>query len=162
MRCLTYAASAATLTVTTACAFFGASAAEPQATPAFETSSIRGRIVWLGEAMQRKVGVTFDADAVRTTVALETPDGRLIPIVKDFRGRGFHIDPRLREFEWELLVREFPGSPFVQVVRTYVRRDEKKFEFDYWCDICAIPMYERKDCECCQGETRFRLRETKD
>jgi len=63
-------------------------------------------------------------------------------------------------FDWELLVRQFPGSPAVQVVRAYVWRDGKKYECDYWCDICAIPMYELKECECCQGPIRFRFRET--
>jgi hypothetical protein len=29
---------------------------------------------------------------------------------------------------------------------------------DYWCDVCSIPMYEIKDCECCQGPTRLRFR----
>ena len=29
--------------------------------------------------------------------------------------------------------------------------------FDYWCDICSIPMYEIKRCECCQGPIRMRF-----
>ncbi len=137
-------------------------AAESDLAPAYATQSLRGRIVWLDDALQRKHGIAVDPDAARTIVALETADGRLVPIVKDFRGRGFHVDPKLRELDWELLVRAFPGVPFVQVVRTYVWRDGKKYEFDYWCDVCAIPMYELKDCECCQGATRFRFREAKD
>jgi hypothetical protein len=28
---------------------------------------------------------------------------------------------------------------------------------DYWCDVCSIPMYEIKPCECCQGEIRLRF-----
>ena len=28
---------------------------------------------------------------------------------------------------------------------------------DYWCDICSIPMYEIKPCDCCQGEIRLRF-----
>lgn len=127
---------------------------------AYETVSIRGRIVWFGEATKQQLGIDVDADALKSTVALQTAEGRLIPIIKELRGRGFHIDPKLRDFEWELLVRRYPQSPAVQIVRTYVWRDGKKFEFDYWCDICAIPMYELKDCECCQGPIRFRLRET--
>lgn len=138
----------------------GAEPAPPS--PTYETRTVRGRVVWLGEALQRKFGIAVDADAARSTVAVETSDGSLVPLVKDFRGRGFHLDPKLRELDWELLMRAYPGAPAVQVVRTYVWRDGRKYEFDYWCDICAIPMYELKDCECCQGPIRFRFRETKD
>lgn len=128
----------------------------------YETTSLRGKIVWLAEALLRKFDVAVDPDAAKFDVALEAADGTLTPIVKDFRGRGFFIDPKLRELDWELTVRKFPGSPFVQIVRTYVWRDGKKYEFDYWCDICAIPMYELKECECCQGPIRFRFREVEE
>jgi hypothetical protein len=47
----------------------------------------------------------------------------------------------------------------LQVIRVFERRKDGLYEIDYWCDICAIPMYILKPCECCQGETR--LRETK-
>lgn len=135
-------------------------AAEPAAAPAtnYETRTLRGKIVWQADALLRRYEIATDPDAQKFVIALETADG-LVPIVKDFRGRGFHLDPKLHAFDWELLVRQFPGSPAVQVVRSYVWRDGKKYEFDYWCDICAIPMYELKECECCQGPIRFRFRE---
>ncbi len=120
--------------------------------------SIRGRIVWWGEALKRRHGIVSDADGMKSLIAIETPTGELIPLVKDARGRGFYIDPRLHKFDYELLVRRFPGVAAAQVVRVYTFHDGKKYEFDYWCDICAIPMYELKDCECCQGEIRFRER----
>lgn len=128
----------------------------------YETTSLRGKIVWLGEALAKRFEVAIDPDAAKFDVCLEAADGTLTPIVKDFRGRGYFIDPKLRDFDWELLVRKFPGSPFVQIVRAYVWREGKKYEFDYWCDICAIPMYELKECECCQGPIRFRFREVED
>lgn len=141
------------------------SAADKSATPApaaivssAKVESIRGRIVWLGEALQRRHGIVSDADAMKSTIALETASGELIPIVKDARGRGFHQDPRLHKFDYELAVRRFAGSPSVQVIRVYTFHDGRKYEFDYWCDICAIPMYELKDCECCQGPIRIRER----
>ena len=132
---------------------------QPEPTAQYETLSLRGKIVWLSEALSRRYGIAVDPDAAKFDIALEGKDGTLTPIVKDFRGRGFHLDPKLHTIDWELLVRKFPGSPFVQVVRTYAWRDGKKYEFDYWCDICAIPMYELKECECCQGPIRFRFRE---
>jgi len=137
-----------------------ATTAEAPATNQATTSaneSLRGRIVWLGEALKRR-GVEVDPDAMRSSIALETSDGGLVPIVKDARGRGFHLDPRLHRYDYELTVRRVPRSPMVQVVRVSTWHDGKRYELDYWCDICAIPMVELKECECCQGPIRLRER----
>lgn len=132
--------------------------AKPKAEPKHTTETLRGRIVWLGEALKERYGIESDADAAQSQIALATTDGRLVPIVKDNRGRGFWIDPRLRDFDLELTVRRYEGSPVVQIVRVYSIREGRAYELDYWCDTCSIPMYELKDCECCQGPTRFRER----
>ena len=92
-------------------------------------------------------------------VALETRDGRLIPIVDDIRGRSFRADVRLRDRDTELLVRRYEGAPVVQVIRIYQFDKGKKYELDYWCDICAIVMFELKACDCCQGDIELRRRE---
>jgi len=123
----------------------------------YSTESIRGRVVWLADALRERFGVETDADAQKATVALETPEGELHPIVKDFRGRGFHLDPQLHELDLELLVRRYHGSPMVQVVRVYSLKSDGKYELDYWCDICSIPMYELKPCDCCQEDIRLRF-----
>jgi len=131
---------------------------EPQRSVKPETVTLRGRAVWLDQAVERRVGVPSDQDAHQQQVALETPDGELIPLVKDGRGRGFWKDPRLRDRDLELLVRRWPGLPLAQVIEVYSLHDDQRFLLDYWCDICAIPMYELKACECCQGEIRLRER----
>jgi len=123
------------------------------------TERLRGKVVWLAEAVKRRHGVEVDADAAEAMVVLETKDGQLIPLLKDARGRGFLMDKRLRGQPMELLVRRYEGLPVVQVITVYTLHDGKKFELDYWCDICAIPMYELKECECCQGPSRLRERE---
>jgi len=125
---------------------------------AYAAETLRGRMVWMADALERRYGIETDADAVQAVIAVETGDGKLIPIVKDFRSRGFWLDPRLRAMEVEVLVRRYEKSPVVQVVRWYAVRQGRKYEVDYWCDICAIPMYELKTCDCCQGETRLRER----
>ena len=48
------------------------------------------------------------------------------------------------------------------MVFTIAREDKRqkitvRQYFDYWCDICSIPMYEIKRCECCQGPIRMRF-----
>lgn len=126
--------------------------------PAFEVSSVRGRVVWLAEALTRRFGIESDQDTEHAQVALETADGQLLPLVKDARGRGFWLDERLRGIDMELMVRRYPGSPVAQVIRVYTVKPDGLYELDYWCDICSIPMYELKACECCQGETRIRER----
>lgn len=124
----------------------------------FVTESLRGRVVWMADALKERFDVTTDDDAAHALVALDDADGQLHPIVKDQRGRCFHTDERLRDIDVELLVRRYHGSPMLQVVRVYTIKSDKKYELDYWCDICSIPMYELKPCECCQGPTRLRER----
>jgi hypothetical protein len=126
--------------------------------PAYTVQMLQGRLVWMGEALARLHKIESDADAAETQIALETKDGRLVPIVKDFRSRGFWLDPRLRQGDVELEVRRYDKTPAVQIVRWYAIRQGRKYELDYWCDICAIPMYELKTCDCCQGEIRLRER----
>jgi hypothetical protein len=134
--------------------------AKPAPKPAAKhiTESIRGKVVWISEALARKHGVRLDADAAETMAAIETADGELIPLMKEDRGRGFWKDERLRGIDVELIVRRYKGVPLVQVIRVYRLKDGKKYDVDYWCDICAIQMFELKDCECCQGPIRLRER----
>lgn len=132
--------------------------ARQESKPRFHTETLQGRVVWLDEALQDDFGIDVDSDAVHTTVALREADGRLHPLVKDARGRAFFKDERLRGVDMELTVRRYEKSPFVQVLRVCTLKPDGKYELDYWCDICAITMYELKDCECCQGPIRLRER----
>jgi hypothetical protein len=139
----------------------GAPAAEKPASKSatkYKTETLRGKVVWLAEALRRRYGLRLDADAEQSLVALETPQGELIPIMKTDRGRGFWKDERLRGIDMELFVRRYEGTPLVQVIRVYTVKNGKKYELDYWCDVCAIPMFELKACECCQGTIRIRER----
>ncbi len=122
------------------------------------TEKLRGKVVWLDEALKRLRNITSEPDAEKTQVVLETADGTLWPLVPDTRGRAFLLDERLRNVEFELLVRRYDKVPFIQVIRIRKPTDKGLVEVDYWCDICAIPMYILKPCECCQGETRLRER----
>lgn len=128
------------------------------AAPKFTVESLRGRVVWMAEAMQRLHEVSCDDDVAQSLVALETESGELFGLVKDVRGRAFHLDSRLRDIDVELLVRRYPQAPLVKIIRVYSLRDGKKYELDYWCDICAIQMFHLKPCECCQGQIRIRER----
>jgi hypothetical protein len=124
----------------------------------YTTEKLRGRVVWLDGAIKELLGVTTEPSAAETIVALKTPAGELLPLVPDVRGRAFAVDQRLRDIDVELLVRRYRAVPLLQVIRVLAVKPDGLYEVDYWCDICAIPMFILKPCECCQGETRLRER----
>jgi len=124
----------------------------------YVTERVRGKVVWLDEALKRLHGITSEPDAEKTQVVLETADGHLWPLAQDTRGRSFVVDERLREIELDLLVRRYQSAPFLQVIRVMRPTKDGLVDVDYWCDICAITMYILKPCECCQGESRLRER----
>jgi hypothetical protein len=123
--------------------------------------AIQGRVVFMGEAVRRLHKVETLSEAEQNVLAIETFEGELHPLVEQIRARAFRRDERLRKIDVELLVRDVPRSPMLEVigVRKLDRDAKKKFELDYWCEICAIAMYELKACECCQGPIELRLRE---
>ncbi len=120
----------------------------------------RGKVVLAQDALKKR-GVKV-ADEMKEQAVLETLDGDLIPIAADWRGRAFFQDKRLRDRRVDLVGYQRPGIPWLQVLIVYVVNEKGEREvMDYWCDICAIPMYEIKDCECCQGPIRLRFQEGK-
>jgi hypothetical protein len=116
----------------------------------------RGKVVKLREALKRR---QIDArEEFDKQVALETPEGEIIPIVPDWRGRAFYQDQRLRDRDVELVGRRKPGVPYLQVLMIFTFDEKGNRQYtDYYCDICAFPMYELKPCECCQGPLRLRF-----
>jgi hypothetical protein len=119
---------------------------------------ISGKVVSLWDALKKR-GIKSYSEEAKGQFVLVTDAGELVPIVADWRGRAFYQDERLRDRAVDLVVNRRPGVPWVQVLSIYAfdEKDERNV-VDYWCDICAIPMYEIKDCECCQGPTRLRFR----
>ena len=114
--------------------------------------------VLLAQDALKKRGIKV-AEEMKDQAVLETPDGELIPIAADWRGRAFFQDKRMRSRKTELVGYRRPGIPYLQVlVVFFINEKGRREEMDYWCDVCSIPMYEIKDCECCQGPIRFRLR----
>lgn len=130
--------------------------AEPPATFTVETH--RGRVVFLADAVEKQTGVPVVPEARDRVLALQTAKGELIPLLEDVRARAFRRDERLRKMEVELVVRHYAASPLVQIIGLAEIAKDGKFEIDYWCDICAIAMFEQKDCECCQEPNVLRRR----
>lgn len=124
----------------------------------FQLKSLRGRVVWMSAALRQQYGIQEVPEAAERILALEESNGALHPLVEDVRGRAFRRDNRLRDIEVELLVRQYRGSPLVQIIQVFAVRADGKYEIDYWCEICSIAMFEQKDCECCQGPIELRKR----
>jgi hypothetical protein len=137
------------------------SAEEPTSPPPI-TSKVprklyRGQVVAMHAALERQ-GVKAYPEELRDQYALETPSGKLLPILPDWRGRAFYQDERLRDREVWLVGFRKPGHPYLQVLTIYTLDEEGRPQFtDYWCDVCSIPMYEIKPCDCCQQEIRLRF-----
>ena len=109
--------------------------------------------------MERRFGIKSVPEAAQRTLALETRDGQLVPLVENVRGRAFRVDKRLRALEdVELLVRRQAGAPAAQIIRVYSHEKGQRLEIDYWCEICSIAMFELKACDCCQGDIELRRR----
>ena len=140
----------------------------PGASKGIKKELFAGKVVMLRDALKRRGVVS--TDEFNKQVVLETPDGKLIPIVPDWRGRAFYQDKRLRNRPVELVGYRRRGVPYLQVLMVFTIDRPKNLSktskplkktvrhyFDYWCDICSIPMYEIKRCECCQGPIRMRF-----
>lgn len=140
------------------------SATEAEAEAETKTQELfRGQVVNVQEALKRRGLAAYDE--FKQQYALETPAGELLPIIPDWRGRAFYQDKRLRNRRVELVGFRRPGIPYIQVITIFTFNKEGERQYmDYWCEICSIPMYEIKPCDCCQGdiEIRFQPRDLPD
>jgi hypothetical protein len=130
--------------------------ADSESQPSFRNELIRGQVVWLSDGLQDKFGISTVPEVAENSLAILTKQGQLLPIVENLRGRAFRKDDRLRGKDTEILARRYDKQPLVQVLRIYQIEDGKRYEVDYWCDVCAIVMYETGPCSCCQDENRLR------
>jgi hypothetical protein len=127
----------------------------------YTTTAVQGHIVWLRDEVAQD-GIKLVAGDTTGTLVLKDGNGKLHPLLEDRRGRAFRLDPRLRANKVELMVRRFPAHPFLQVLKVYeFDEDGVKHELVYWCEICAITMFELKPCDCCQGKIELQRRKVK-
>ena len=124
--------------------------------PKFHVESVRGKVVWMGESLKDQFAITTVPESYQRTLAILTEQGQLFPLVEDLRGRSFRTDERLRDKSMELVVRRYEEHPMLQIIRIYEFKDRKKYQVDYWCDVCAIVMFEKGSCACCQDKNRLR------
>jgi len=124
------------------------------------TVQFNGQVVWLGDAIEQTLGIKIIAEARQSVLVLLTDKGIIHPLLEDRHGRAFRLDKRLRDQRVKLLVRRHKDSPFVQVIRVFAIKKDGLYELDYWCEICAIAMFDLRACDCCQGPIEWRERKT--
>src|SRR5207302_185043 len=108
--------------------YFSASGEEKS--PHFATETLRGRVVFLAEAMEKQTGITAVSEAKERILALQTAAGELVPLFEDVRARAFRRDERLREMELELVVRRYRNSPVVQIIRVTEVAKDGRYDID--------------------------------
>ena len=132
--------------------------ADDETEPSYRNEVVQGQVVWLAQALEERFGISTVPETAEQSLAIVTTDGEILPLVENLRGRAFRKDERLRDMQIEVWVRRYDKQPFVQILRVFERKDGQRFEVDYWCDVCAIPMYETGPCACCQDHNRIRKR----
>ena len=129
----------------------------------YTTETVRGRVVWLEDALAGEFGVTTEPSAGREDGGAgngrRAGCGRSFPTCAAGPSRW---TSGCETWIWNCWCAAIANAPMIQVIRVFRPNDEGLFEVDYWCDICAIPMYILKPCECCQGQTRLRERPAED
>ena len=131
---------------------------EPDRDKQYRNEVISGRVGWLAAFLNDRFGITTVPEVAKQSLAVLTDDGEVVPLAENVRARAFRKDERLRDKPLELWVRRYEQQPFAQVLKIVELQDGQRYEVDYWCDVCAIPMYETGPCSCCQDHNRIRRR----
>jgi hypothetical protein len=120
-----------------------------------KTEYFKGKVVPLADLLQ-KAGAKLDEDAAPAWLALAGDDGKIYPLIKDDGSRMFFKDAALRNRPMRLTGKLVPGSQLLQVVEVYSYKNGELHEVYYWCDICNIKRYEKKNCDCCGAPMELR------
>jgi len=84
-------------------------------------------------------------------LALVGEDGKVYPLVKDAGSSMFFTDAALLRRPMRLTARPVGDPPRLQVFQVHSYLKGELHDVYYWCDICAIKRFEKRDCECCGG-----------
>jgi len=120
-----------------------------------KNEEFNGKVVPLAPLLE-KFGAKLDADAAAASLALQTDDGKVYPLIKDDGTRMFFLDKRLRDRPMRLTGRLHPPTQMLQVltVRSIIKGEPH--DVFYWCDICSIRRREKQACDCCGGPMELR------
>ena len=122
------------------------------------TVLLTGIVKTVDDVEARRLGFTPVQFRREQTPVFYDLDKQPHELYQDVRGRSFRKDKRLCNRPVIITVRKDSLDGPLRVVRVYVLDDDQTKHLDYWCEICAIAMYELKACDCCQGDIELRLR----
>jgi hypothetical protein len=125
------------------------------AEPAVKTVMLKGKVIALAPYFEKQ-GARIDRDAAQQFYALMTEDGKMLPLIKDDGSRMFFKDATLLGRPMRLTGRIIGDGPFFQVFQVHSYLNGQLHEVYYWCDVCTIKRFEKKDCECCGAPMELR------
>jgi hypothetical protein len=114
-----------------------------------------GKVVPFADLVE-KGGGKLDEDASPYWLALVTDQGQIYPLLKDDGSRMFFKDSSLLKRPMRLTGRLLPGSQILQVVQVHSLIKDALHDVYYWCEICSIKRFEKKQCDCCGGPMELR------
>ena len=125
------------------------------APPGKDLQYFTGKVIPLADLLAKR-DAKLDADAEPYWLALQTDDGKILPLVKDAGSRMFFKDAKLLKRPMRLTGKLIPGTQLLQVINVHSIVNGKLHEVYYWCDICTIKGYEAGKCDCCGAPMEFR------
>ncbi|MBL8793003.1 MAG: hypothetical protein JNM56_03800 [Planctomycetia bacterium] len=129
--------------------------AQQKSAEAEKTQLYKGKVLPLADLLDKQ-GVKMDKEAAVQLMVLVGDDGQVHPLVKDDGARMFWKDAQLLNRPMRLTARPVGGTNFLQVFQVHSYRKGQLHEVYYWCDICIIKRFEKRDCECCGAPMEFR------
>lgn len=134
----------------------GAKEESSESKPSFRVEKLRGKVVPYRAALERRFGLQAAGDQADDLLALQTKDGRLLPLLPTEGAKFFYLDAANHKRPMQLTVRRYEKTPGLVVIEVHSIRDGKLNEIYYWCGICAIKSYAKEPCECCQLPVELR------
>jgi len=114
-----------------------------------------GKVVPLADLFEKQ-GTKMDREAAAQWLALVTDDGKIYPLIKDDGCRMFFKDATLLNRPMRLTAKLVAGTHFLQVFQVHSYLKGQLHEVYWWCDICIIKRFEKRDCDCCGAPMEFR------
>ena len=112
----------------------------------------------MAEALQSEFGISTVPEVAESSLAILTTDGAAVADRREPSRPGIP--------QGQAASRDGSGNPGTTVpaatadsdLRLYQVEGDERYEVDYWCDVCAIVMFETGPCSCCQDDNRLRKR----
>lgn len=122
-----------------------------------EVKTVQGKVTRLTTALKGR-GLPADPEPIEKQVVLVSDDGAIHPILSDEASRALFLDERLRDRKAQLDVRQYPGLPYLQVLKIQVEEEGKMRVPEYYCIVCTISVRYPQICPCCQGDMELRMK----